>query len=308
MKGWRPSNLARRVYRSPLVPDWVHDQRRTRQAKRDLLESISLPPVTFNEKIRYRMATDRRKILATFVDRIAVRQYVKDTIGEHLLSRVYAVTRYPERLLRSNLPREFVLKVSHGSGGMIFVGNHAHLNLRLPQEPVDWPRLHVHPERLDWDRLVNLSRHWLTLRYQPYHEWAYRHVIPRILIEELLVSDWDAPFEYKFYTFHGSVQFVNVPVDRFGDTRVDTYSRGWEHEDVRLGHPNGSPTAPPARLDEMIAVAERLSAGIDFVRVDLYDVDDRIVFGEMTVYPNAGVGEFDPPEFDEYLGSYWHWR
>jgi hypothetical protein len=299
------SDLARRVYHSRLVPEVVREQRRARQARRDLLASINLPPVTLNEKIRYRMATDRRKILATFVDRVAVRQYVRETIGEQLLSRVYGVTRDPETLTSLDLPREFVLKASHGSGGMIFVGNHAPLNLRLPQQLVDWPRLHVHPERLDWDRLVNLSRYWLTLRYQPYYEWAYRRLRPHILIEELLVSDWDMPFEYKFYVFHGSVQFVNVPVGRFGDTRVDMYSRGWEHQNVRLSHPNGSTVPPPARLDEMITVAERLAGDIDFVRVDLYDVGDRIVFGEMTVYPNAGLGEFDPPEFDEKLGAFW---
>jgi hypothetical protein len=301
----RASDLARRAYHSRLVPEGVRDQRRARQARRELLASIDLPPVTLNEKIRYRMATDRRKILATFVDRVAVRQYVTETIGEHLLSRVHAVTRDPETLTSLNLPREFVLKASHGSGGMIFVGNHAPLDLRLPEPPVDWPRLHVHPDRLDWNRLVSLSQHWLKLRYQPFHEWAYRRLTPHILIEELLVAHWDAPFEYKFYTFNGSVQFVNVPVGRFGDTRVDMYSRGWEHQDVRLSHPNGSPIPPPARLDEMITVAEELAGDIDFVRVDLYDVGDRIVFGEMTVYPNAGRGEFDPPEFDEKLGAFW---
>jgi len=151
----------------------------------------------------------------------------------------------------------------------------------------------VHPESLDWDQLVNLSQYWLALRFQPRREWAYQQITPRILIEELLVSDWRTPFEYKFYTFHGTVQLVTVPVDRFGDTQLNVYSPRWERQNVRFNHPKEPPIPRPPGLDEMIVIAERLADEIDFVRVDLYNIGERIAFGEMTVYPNSGLGEFD---------------
>jgi hypothetical protein len=234
MDNQRLRQLARRLYHSRFVPNWV----RLLRQRRMLLDHNNLPPVTFdeqvlpatfNEKVCYRIATDRRSILATFVDRVAVRQYVKEKVGEHVLTQAYAVTTSPQTLARSDLPSEFVLKASHGSGGMIFVGNHAPRWLRLPPPPIGWARLHVHPESLDWDQLVNLSQYWLSLRFQPRREWAYQQITPQILFEELLVSDWRGPFEYKFYTFHGTAQLVTVPLDRF--TSLGTPERPNEPSD-----------------------------------------------------------------------------
>jgi hypothetical protein len=265
---------------------------------------VKLPPTTFNEKVRYRMATDRRMTLAAFVDKVAVRQYVSEKVGEHLLPEAYVITDAPETLVPSDLPREFVLKPSHGSGAMVVVGDHAPRQTRLPRPSVGWARLQVHPDSLDWNRLVALCRHWLRLRYEPYREWAYSQVRPRILIEELLVSDWRMPVEYKFYTFDGNVALVSVPVDRFGDPKGSLYSPRWERLDVEFVLPRGPLVPRPAKLDEMITIAERLADRIDFVRVDLYNIGERVVFGELTVYPNAGLAEFDP-ELDNELGALW---
>jgi hypothetical protein len=297
--------LARRLYHSALTPQWVRRLHRRREAKQWRMAMAKLPPTTFNERVRHRMATDRRMILATFADKVAVRQYVSAKVGEHVLTQVYAVTDAPQTLVPSDLPREFVLKASHGSGGMVFVGDHAPRGTPLPQPPVGWEWLHVHPDNLDWDRLIALSRHWLGLRFEPYREWAYSKAKPRILIEELLVSDWRTPVEYKFYTFHGKVELVSVPVDRFGEPWSGLYSPRWEKLDARFDLPEGPLVPRPTKLDEMIAIAERLADRIDFVRVDLYNIGERVVFGELTVYPNAGLAKFDPPELDERLGALW---
>jgi hypothetical protein len=269
------------------------------------LAGINLPATSFTDKVCYRMANDRRAILATFADRVAVRDYVRDKLGDAVLSRVYAATDAPEAILHSGLPRQFVLKTSHGSRGMVFVGDHVPRETRLPTPPVGWERLQVHPDSLEWDRLMDICRHWLALRYEPYREWAYTRVKPRVLIEELLVSDWRDPVEYKFFVFGGTAQLVSVPVDRFGDLRVNFYTPEWESLDVTFLYPRGPIVPKPTRLDEMITIAERLSDGIDFVRVDLYNIGERVVFGELTNYPNGGWSNFEPLEFDDSLGAFW---
>jgi hypothetical protein len=255
------------------------------------------------------MATDRRAILATFADRVAVREYVREKVGDRALTRVYTVTDAPETIRRSELPSTFVLKASHGSGGMVVVGEHVPNEVRLPAAPVGWERLHVHPDGLEWNRLVDICRHWLGLRYEPYQEWAYTQVKPRILCEELLTSGGGGPVtNYMFFVFSGVVRLVEISERQFPPFGCCFYTPQWELLDIQDLQPEPLPkfTLPePARLDEMIDVAERLADGIDFIRVDLYNVDERVVFGEMTCYPDGGWSAFDPPEFDRELGELW---
>jgi hypothetical protein len=299
------AKAAKRMYRSRLVPERVRELRRQRAASRDLLATITVPPATFNEKVRYRMATDRRRILTVFADKVSVRDYVREKVGEHILARVYAVTEEPQELLDSGLPREFVVKASHASGGIVVVADHVPPLTRLPRPPVGWSRLAVAPANLEWDSLVDLCRDWLGRRYNPYEEWAYAKVTPRILVEELLPGDGGVPFDFRFFVFGGNVRVIQVEQDRFGDHRRNLYSPEWELLDVQYGYPRGRLDPRPAKLERMIAVAERLADGIDFVRVDLYDSGGRVVFGEMTIYPVSGQASFHPSEFDAYLGSMW---
>jgi hypothetical protein len=299
------TGVAERLYHSPLVPERIRELRRRRAAVRELLASITIPPRTFNEKVRYRMATDRRPILTVFADKVAVREYVREKVGEHVLTRLHAVTEEPGELLNCGLPREFVVKASHASGGIVVVADHVPTSRRLPSGPVGWSRLTVAPESLDWDRLVELCRDWLARRYNPYEEWAYSKVEPRILVEELLSDNGVVPFDYRYFVLDGRVRLVQIEQDRFGDHRRNLYSPDWRWLDVEYGYPRGRPDPRPPKLDEMIAVAEQLAGGMDFIRVDLYSIDDRIVFGEMTMYPVSGWAGFDPPEFDEYLGRMW---
>jgi TupA-like ATPgrasp len=298
-------NLARGASNSSLIPRWVRDELRWRRAGRRLLDGVDWPPTTFNEKVRYRMATDRREILTTFSDKVGVRDYVRERVGDHVLTRLYEVTSAPETLVRSSLPREFVLKASHGSGGMILVGDHVPRKNRLPRPPVGLKWFHVHPDSLEWQRLVDICRHWLWLRFAPHVAWAYSKVKPRILIEELLLSDGQVPKDYKFFVFGGNVELVQIDQDRFVEHRRNLYSPRWERLDAEYVYPRGSSDPKPAKLGEMIAVAESLGDQIDFVRVDLYNIGERIVFGEITAYPEGGSGPFDPPELDAKLGALW---
>jgi hypothetical protein len=302
----RARKVAGRAYHSHLVPGLLREVRKRRAARAELLQDVGAPPTTFAEKVRLRMATDRRRILTILADKVAVRGYVEERVGSEVLTALYAVTRTPERLPDLGLPREFALKAAHACGGVVLVADSFPREHRLPERPAGWPRpLTLHPEALAWDRLIELCRDWLGRRYNPYEEWAYSKVQQRILVEELLLDGDRVPPDYKLYVFDGRVHVVQVEMDRFGEHRRNLYTPQWEPIDVEHGYPRGPEVPRPPALERLIAVAERLGEGLDFVRVDLYNLGERIVFGELTIYPVAGWPSFDPPEFGERLGALW---
>lgn len=262
-------------------------------------------PSTFNEKVRFRMMNDRRPELATFVDKVAVRDYIAERVGEECLTELYLVTDDPDVIRREALPREFVVKASHGSGGCVLVGDCAHTENELPRPPVGWKKFVVAPDACDWATLRELCHEWLGLRYQPATEWAYREVPPRVLAEELLLHDGSIPPDYKLYVFHGHVRMIHVTLDRFGERSIALYTPTWEAISVELDVPRGPEVGKPDSLREMVLIAERLGEAIDFVRVDLYDLEGRVVVGELTPYPMAGRGQFRPAWLDDELGSWW---
>jgi hypothetical protein len=259
------------------------------------------------DKVRYRMLCDRRSLLTTFVDKIAVRDYVEARAGKHVLTELFLVTDDPADVREDSLPRQFVLKAAHASGGTVIVGDHVNPDQVLPKPPAGWVKVQVSPGSLDWNRLRDLARDWLGRRYLPSLEWAYRDVPPRILVEELLLANGAVPDDFRFFVFDGRVRVCRVDMGRFGKLQVGTYySPDWRLLQVdEFVTPRGPEVEPPAALPEMIRVAELLGEGMDFIRVDLYDVEGRIVFGELTVYPWGGLNSFTPPSFDRELGAWW---
>ena len=144
---------------------------------------------------------------------------------------------------------------------------------------------------------------WLSHTYKRNSEWAYREVPPRLLVEEFLAGG--VPPDYKFFVFHGRVRMIEVDLDRFTGHKRSLYTADWQRLPVQYGHPAGDDVELPSALPEMIDVAEALGAATDFVRVDLYSLPGRVVCGELTNYPMAGRGWFDPREFDRELGAWW---
>ena len=259
---------------------------------------------TFNEKVRFKMTSDRRPLLATFSDKIATREYVAKVVGEHVLTELYLVTDDAGALRREALPREVAVKATHGSGGCVLVAESAHPDRALPEPPAGWARFLVHPDSVDWARLRGLCREWLGLRYGHW-EWGYRDLAPRVLAEELLTDGGAVPTDFKLFTFNGRVRLVEVDFDRYGSIARTLYTPGWELLPVELRYPRGPEAPRPDGLGEMIAIAERLAAPVDFLRVDFYALGSRIVVGELTSYPGAGASSVDPESFDTELGSWW---
>lgn len=266
-------------------------------------------PGTFTEKVLYKMLRDHRELVVTFADKVAVRDHVATTVGTGYLPTVYAIVDDPEQLLAEALPRQYVVKPSHGSGAVVVVSDAADLGARLPGVEACWSYIHVRPEHADRGQLTAIARYWVQQLYGqgPNREWAYGHVPRRVIVEELLMNDLgNVPDDYKFFVFHGRCEFIQVDTGRFGKRTQNFYRRPWTLLPLSGGPPPAEhPQAAPACLDEMIIVAEKLAASTDFVRVDLYVVDGRVVFGEMTNYPAGGESPFHPESFDQEFGRTW---
>ncbi|MBN9107240.1 MAG: hypothetical protein J0I34_00530 [Pseudonocardia sp.] len=294
-------------------PDAVPAPRIRRRERSRLVRLVRLwrtrDPRGFREKVRYKMLRDHRALVVTFADKAAVRGYVAEVVGERYLPRVYTIVDDPAALRDVELPAAYVVKPTHGSGAAIVVSDSAPPDARLPTDPGSWVYRHVRPGFADREDVVGICRGWLAQLYGqgPNREWVYGQVPRRILVEELLVGvDGEVPADHKFFVFHGRCHFVQVDGGRFGRRTQDFFRPDWERLPLSGGPPWAEPEpAKPAGLTEMIAVAERLGAETDFVRVDLYDLDGRVVVGELTSFPAGGDSPFDPESFDEEFGRPW---
>jgi hypothetical protein len=139
-------------------------------------------------------------------------------------------------------------------------------------------------------------------------EWFYKEIPPRIIVEELLQNEnGGLPNDYKFFVFHGITRWTQVDSSRFFGHSRDVFTPRWNPLPVVFNHPRAAtPPPPPRNLDRMFQIANELGAETDFVRVDLYDCGDRVVFGELTNCPEGGGIEMRPAEFDLYLGQWWN--
>ena len=269
----------------PLVPDYIVVARNFYRAH-GRLPNIATP-VTFNDHIARRILKDRRPILTKFADKVTAHRYVQQFLGKRVLPIVYGITPLPETIPFDLLPKRFVVKPSHASG---------------------WVRIVRDKSELDRDELIAECRRWLSLNYYDMNrEWAYKHIKPRIIVEDFIDDGTgNVPLDYRFFTFRGIVRMIQVDSGRFVDHRRCLYSPGWEPLEVRSEYsPALTPMPPPPHLLEMTHAAQVLGHGIDFVRVDFYDTPERVIFGELTTSPDCGLARFHPVSFDTELGRWW---
>ena len=247
-------------------------------------------PVTFHEKMNWRILKDRRELLAWTCDKLAMKDYVlssqvgKDG-GVRLPATLWTGTDVRE-LANVKLPDHWVLKPNHRSGGEIFFG-------------------HGQPDIAD---LARTAQRWLrSFEVSSLHEWAYSQARTSLLVEEL-IGEPGAPLpDYKFYVFGGEVAALVVHRDRHTDHCVRWYRPDWtpiamDIVNYKMGRVE--PT-PPAGLEKMTAIASELGRPFDFMRIDLYSVENDVFFGELTPYPASGTDRFAPDSFDDELGAMW---
>ena len=265
-------------------------------------------PRTFREKVRYKMLRDHRALVVTFADKAAVRDYVATVVGGRYLPRAYAIVDDPAALRDVGLPDSYVVKPTHGSGAAIVVSDRAPREARLPSEQGSWVYRHVRPESAPREDVVRIARGWVAQLYGqgPNREWVYGRMLRRV------TSRRCSPAQTARSPTTTSLRLPRQMRLRAGRHRtVRPANAGLlparlQHVPLSGGPPWADPEpAKPARLSEMIGVAERLGADTDFVRVDLYDVDGRVVFGELTSFPAGGDSPFDPESFNEEFGRPW---
>ena len=244
-------------------------------------------PKTFNEKLQWLKLYNRKPEYTIMVDKYKVRDYIARMLGEEYLISLLGVWDDPEDIDFDALPNQFVLKCNHNSGlGMCLCKDKSKLDITQVKEEL---------------RKGLKQDYYLTGR-----EWPYKDV-PRKIIAEKYMEDASGDLkDYKFYCFDGVMKFVMINSDRNSDkpTRADYFDRdfnlldftwGYEHAACRPEKPDG--------FDEMIAIAEKLAQGLPHIRVDLYECNGHIYFGELTFFDGSGFDKIEPIEWEYRIGE-----
>lgn len=290
---------------------------RKKTAYKRLNDEVLKIPLTFNDKVITKMATDRREVLQVFANKWLVREYVRNCIGENYLPLIYCYSSTPLSKIPMNIPDQFAVKATHASGGSVLVWNGADPSNSLPRiKKRNLGRYRLHPESVNENQLIKLSNSWLEIDFSwnlSLHrpEWAYDGIPRGILFEELLLENGKIPQDYKFFVCNGVVRIIRIDSpDQMGKKRMNHFNAKWEklNVDFMVGkreryYQSQEVFEKPSNLQELISVAEALSGGIDFVRVDLYNIGGRVYFGELTNYPSAGRGHYFPEKFNLELGN-----
>jgi hypothetical protein len=277
-----------------------------------VLKVKSRNPDTFNRKIQYKMAHDRREILTMVADKLAVRAYVSERIGEQYLTKIYGVYHHHSEINTKVLPSSFVLKPNHASGAALIVADFVPESKKIGYISTQFfSKYYVNCKNLRRSQITLLAKFWLKSNYFNYPksgfpEWAYRDITPVVYAEELLTEDYQPPKDYRFLIFNGSCSFIMVDTPGYSGVSRDFYTPDWERLDVKLKwESSGYNHDRPTNFNLMLDLAESLGAEFDHARIDFYNIDGRIIFGEITNYHAGGSQKFVPPEFDKILGSEW---
>jgi hypothetical protein len=266
-------------------------------------------PRTLQEKILWRKLYEDMSEAVILADKVAVRAYVRDVIGEQYLIPALAIVDRAEDLDFDAFPDQFVAKVNHASAANVIVKDRSDINVDSVR------RLLNSLLKLEYGR--RLGEHWY---------WAMK---PRIIVEQLLVDgEREAPIDYRFHVFHGKAEFIQVVTARSFSSDVapglkptegyahvgheaqhSTYGLDWRPAPFHFRtavQPTPELEHIPAAAAEMVAIAEKLAGDWGYARVDLYCINDtQIYFGEITFAHNSGIFGFSPESYNEYFGSLW---
>lgn len=244
-------------------------------------------PVTMNEKLQWLKLNNRHEDMTLMVDKVRVKELVAEKIGEEYVIPTLKVWDRAEDISLHDLPESFVIKTNHSGGNM---------------------GVCVCKDKKGADISILKARMAKSLNsddiYKRFGEWPYKNVQRKVFAEKFLGDD---PVDYKFYCFNGYVDSVMMCTDRAsGNPKFYFFDKEWNlrrynkrgkeaPEDFTLPKPEG--------MDQMFEIASKLSQGIPFVRVDLYNINGKIYFGEMTFYPASGFDRNRLPETDLYFGN-----
>lgn len=244
-------------------------------------------PIKYNDKIQWLKLYWYDPKATICADKYAVREFVKNRIGEEYLNDLYSYYDGISSIDISELPRSFVLKGNHGSG----------LNIICEDK-----------EKIDWNEAFSRMKSWFNYNYYwKSREWVYKDIKPRIICEKYLEDkDNNDLRDYKFFCFNGEVKIVQVDFDRFRNHRRNYYDLTWKLLNVEICQPSdhGVEIDKPHNFNKMVEIAETLSKGFPHVRIDLYNIGGKIIFGEMTFFHGSGLEKISPTEYETVLGEW----
>jgi len=246
-----------------------------------------LNPKTFDEKLQWYKLYYRKEEMTRLADKFAVRKYVSKKGLGHILNEIYFVKKKLSESDLIGLPEKFVIKATHGCG------------MNIIQRGDD---------NLDSKNTVKIVNKWLKKNYF-YHgrEWAYKNIKPMVIAEKYLTNkEYNELIDYKFYCFSGKPIVVFACSGRFTAKGVgyNAYDMDWEQIRIYKGKPGVEiEFQKPDNFDEMKECARILSGNYPFVRVDLYSIEGKTIFGELTFYPDSGIIPFTPEKYNNYFGD-----
>jgi hypothetical protein len=275
--------LARKLFR--LLPDaaylrllymWSH--RRPLRLRR---------PRTFNEKLQWYKLHYRDPLMVTLSDKLAVRGYLEARGHGRLLNEMYGVYDRPEDIDFDSLPERFVLKATHGSNMNIICRDRS---------------------KLDREKSIAMMRGWLaTDFFYSGRQWCYQGIRPRLICEKYLENEeFGELLDYKFYCFGGKPEILWVCSGRYGagGVKYNAYDMNWRRIRIFKGKPGCDlDILMPANFPAMVATARELCGAFPFIRVDLYAIGGKLIFGEFTFYPDSGLIPFTPDGYNAYFGD-----
>lgn len=243
-------------------------------------------PKSFNEKIQWLKLYDNSPLKTKLADKYAVREWIKDEIGDDYLIPLLGVWNSFDEIDFDKLPDRFVLKANHGSHWNIIVKDKSKFDKAKAKKKFD---------------------KWMSWNYanKAGLELQYKDIVPKIVAEQFVEDSNGELNDYKILCFNGEPKYVWIDCGRYTKDRIkNIYDLDWNLQPFSMTHEVSKEEIPaPANLDKMIELARKLCRDFAFVRVDFYNVDGKIYFGEMTFTSMSGLDKFKPEKYDYIMGE-----
>lgn len=239
-------------------------------------------PTTFNEKVQWRKKNQHDSRYPMLVDKWEVREYISQ-IEPKILVPTYGVYSKIEDINFEELPDSFIMKPTHGFGKIVICSD---------------------KKTLDKEELLKTAQKWFSYnQFSITGEWQYKDLKPRIIVDTLLGENIK---DYKFFCFDGEPYAIQIDSDRYTNHKRQLLDTNWKKIPCSLAYPDDeSVLEKPTELEEMLNISRKLSKGFDFVRVDLFLVNGKIYFSELTFTPGNGMDRFTPYDMDAQFGNQW---
>src|SRR5690625_1334207 len=244
-------------------------------------------PEKYNDKLQWLKLNWYNPLATKCADKYEVREYIEEKISSKYLNDLFAVYENVDEIKLEELPNSFVLKSTHGTSEVIICRD---------------------KNKFDLEKQKKIMKGWLKKNiYWTTREWVYRDIKPRIICEKLLNDSTGDLLDYKIFCFDGEPKLIQVDFDRFNNHKRNIYDLEWnllENIEINYESDPGTIIEKPKNLDKMLELSRILSEDFPHVRVDFYNMDGKIIFGELTFFPGSGLLKFNSEEFELKMGQW----